>query len=71
MPINPKNDSNSTIFSSHSAATPSYPPHGPTPKNWQQKVMAALRIVFGWIRVVAVRLKGHWNSPATSSASSS
>src|SRR5579859_5153922 len=67
MPINPKDDSNSTIFSSHSATTSSYPPHGPAPKNWQQKVMAALRIVFGWIRVVAAGLKGRWNSLVTSS----
>src|SRR5260370_21940503 len=65
MPINPKTVFNSIIFPSHPAATSSHPPRRPTPKNWQQKVMAALRIVFSLIRTIAARLKGHWNFVTT------
>src|SRR5689334_21255811 len=61
MPINPKTGFNSKMFSSDPVATSSSPPHRPPPKNWQQKVMAALHMVFSLICTVAAWLKGRWS----------
>ena len=57
MPINAKKDFNSTIFASHPVTTSSHPSHRPVLKNRQYKIIAASRIIFGLIWVVAARLK--------------
>ncbi|HEX3643043.1 MAG TPA: hypothetical protein VHV10_17295, partial [Ktedonobacteraceae bacterium] len=57
MSINSKRVSNSKIMPSQPTATSPSPLHGPIPQSLSQKLLAASRIVFGLIWVVAAWLK--------------